>query len=434
MFRDWSIDLLKMIVIAVVVVVATAVSTDIFLISAIIFPILFALLILDRRPGKIESVILDVQERARVGEEITINCSVSCSVPGTLINLELLLPDQFDVTEGSNVHIFYRRNKEDTFTFNLKAVALRRGQYTIEKLKYTAHGHGGSLRKNSGTILLDCSLEVLPKVQVMKKRNVKTFSKKFVPRQSTAIIGPPSTEFDSIRNYVHGDPMKTVNWKATARLPNSSTLLVNQYEREGMSTSIILLDRGGYMRKGTMDTNPFESGIRATLTFSRLLLDRRISTGFWYAQKYSRKPVYVQPSSDIYNFQRIKRTLISGETAEAVRIPVDPGKTFFDHLKTTGANVLFLTNITEINRVAISNFTKYISRMATNVVILDILPYGIISKSHDSGVEQIYGQLILRRINRTLYENFPPNVKIFSWDPEVEKMSGILTEISHYMR
>lgn len=434
MFREWSVDLLRIIVLAIFVVAVTAISTDIYLTSAIVFPIVFALFVLEQKPGGIESLEVKVPEKAWVGETMLVECSFECPTPGTAINLELLLPEQFEIVDGTNVHIFYRGKKQGNFRFEMKVRTLRRGEYSINLLKYVAHSTGGGLRRTAGRITLNKNIEVVPRVQVMKKRNIKTFSKKFVPRQSTARIGPPSTEFDSIRNYVHGDPVKSINWKATARVAGGGGLLVNQYEKEGMSTTLIVLDRGGYMKKGTPDTNPFESGIRATLTISRLLLDRRINTGFWYGQKFRGRAGYVQPSSDLDNFQRIKKALLFGETAEAVKVPIDPGKLFYDHLMATGANVLLMTNVAEINSVSISNFVKGISRMASNIVVLDILPFGIISNYHGSGIVELYGDLILRKANAEIYKSLPSNARIFSWDPEIERMSGVLSSISSYLR
>jgi uncharacterized protein (DUF58 family) len=38
-----------------------------------------------------------------------------------------------------------------------------------------------------------------------------------------------ATEFEQIRNYVAGDELKTINWKATSR---KNELMVNQYQDE----------------------------------------------------------------------------------------------------------------------------------------------------------------------------------------------------------
>ncbi len=434
MFREWSIDLLRLIFVAVAVVIAAVISTDIYLASAVVMPVILALLVLDRKPGKIESVDLNVPEKAWVGEPMDVYCRVRSTVPGTVLNLELVLPPQFEIIRGSNVHIFYVGRKQRDFDFRMKLMVLRRGEYAIERLRYTSHSMGGGLRRSTGSIELNRKVEVIPRVQVMKRKNIKTFSRKFVPRQSTARIGPPSTEFDSVRNYSHGDPVKSINWKATARNPGGNTLLVNRYEREGMSTSLIVLDRAGYMKKGSLDTNPFESGIRAILSLSRLLLDRRINTGFWYGQAFGRRRGYVMPSTDMGNYQLIKKTLIYGEPLEAVKVEINPGKLFYDSLRATGANVLIMTNITPINVESLSNFIKYTSRMASKILVMDILPYGIISRIQESGIAELYGEAILRKSNSRIYREVPKNARIISWDPEVERMSGVLTKIAGFLR
>ncbi|WP_297498337.1 DUF58 domain-containing protein [Thermococcus sp.] len=54
-----------------------------------------------------------------------------------------------------------------------------------------------------------------------------------------SIRGAPTIEFREVREYRPGDPLKVINWKATARFGRT---LVNEFEREGGRTVIIVLD------------------------------------------------------------------------------------------------------------------------------------------------------------------------------------------------
>jgi uncharacterized protein (DUF58 family) len=51
--------------------------------------------------------------------------------------------------------------------------------------------------------------------------------------------GALSTDFREVREYLPGDPLKIVNWKATARLGKP---LVNEFERESGGTAFVVLD------------------------------------------------------------------------------------------------------------------------------------------------------------------------------------------------
>jgi uncharacterized protein (DUF58 family) len=67
------------------------------------------------------------------------------------------------------------------------------------------------------------------KVRLKARKKIKPYS----------ILGAPTTEFREVREYRPGDPLKAVNWKATARLGRT---LVNEFEREGGTTVILVLD------------------------------------------------------------------------------------------------------------------------------------------------------------------------------------------------
>ncbi|WP_297508485.1 DUF58 domain-containing protein [Thermococcus sp.] len=54
-----------------------------------------------------------------------------------------------------------------------------------------------------------------------------------------SIRGAPTIEFREVREYRPGDPLKVINWKATARFGRT---LVNEFEREGGRTVIVVLD------------------------------------------------------------------------------------------------------------------------------------------------------------------------------------------------
>jgi len=60
------------------------------------------------------------------------------------------------------------------------------------------------------------------------------------------------TEFYSIREYVSGDELKRINWKASAR---SKDLLVNEYEGENSGDAVIVLDAKEEYLSGTESNN-----------------------------------------------------------------------------------------------------------------------------------------------------------------------------------
>ncbi|RYZ76381.1 MAG: DUF58 domain-containing protein, partial [Proteobacteria bacterium] len=69
-------------------------------------------------------------------------------------------------------------------------------------------------------------------------------------------------EFDQIRDYVTGDDVRTLNWKATAR---KNQLMVNQYQDEKSQQVYSIIDKGRVMQM------PFSK--KGILTFGLDLVD-----------------------------------------------------------------------------------------------------------------------------------------------------------------
>ncbi len=83
------------------------------------------------------------------------------------------------------------------------------------------------------------TIRVYPKIEYVRKFRIK-------PRRTRSLLGDyPSRrkgqgmEFRDIREYEPGDPMRQVNWKASAR---KNELMVNEYESERTGDTVILLD------------------------------------------------------------------------------------------------------------------------------------------------------------------------------------------------
>ena len=94
-------------------------------------------------------------------------------------------------------------------------------------------------------------------------------------------IGPG--EFHSLRDYVDGDDLRSVHWKASAR---SEALKVRQHEAQGVRRCIIVLDRDGDAYPAPVtpaDADVFERAIVAAgslvLSADRVGLTTRFVTG-----------------------------------------------------------------------------------------------------------------------------------------------------------
>lgn len=108
-----------------------------------------------------------------------------------------------------------------------------------------------------------------PSILQMKKYELKVFAK-------TAITGIKkirrlghNNEFEQIKNYVQGDDIRTVNWKATSR---RNELMVNQYQDERAQHVYSIIDKSRSMRMPFNELTLLDYSINSTLAFSNICL------------------------------------------------------------------------------------------------------------------------------------------------------------------
>lgn len=84
------------------------------------------------------------------------------------------------------------------------------------------------------------------------------------------------TEFEQIRDYVSGDDLRTVNWKATAR---RHSLMVNQYQDERSQPIYSLLDTGRVMQQSFRGMTLLDYAINASLVLSYVAIHKNDRAG-----------------------------------------------------------------------------------------------------------------------------------------------------------
>lgn len=85
-----------------------------------------------------------------------------------------------------------------------------------------------------------------------------------------------SLEFEQIKEYVAGDDIRSVNWKATAR---KTGLMVNHYIDERSQQVYVLLDKGRLMKMPFRELTLLDYAINATLVLCNVCLHRQDKFG-----------------------------------------------------------------------------------------------------------------------------------------------------------
>lgn len=83
-------------------------------------------------------------------------------------------------------------------------------------------------------------------------------------------------EFEQIKEYVPGDDIRTLNWKATAK---QNQLMVNQYQDEKSQPVYSIIDTGRVMKMPFNGLKLLDYAINSALAFSNVALKRHDKTG-----------------------------------------------------------------------------------------------------------------------------------------------------------
>ena len=147
------------------------------------------------------------------------------------------------------------------------------------------------------TIDLKDDIEIYVGVEDLKKVRLEpTKTKKWLGNINSRKRGI-GTEFYSIRDYVPGDSVKAMNWKASAR---RDRLLINEYEGENSGDAIIVLDAKEESLSGDERHNTFKAGVRASLSIASRMLRQRNRVGLvllgdyltWIYPEFGRRQLY----------------------------------------------------------------------------------------------------------------------------------------------
>jgi len=85
-----------------------------------------------------------------------------------------------------------------------------------------------------------------------------------------------SSEFDQIKNYVGGDDIRTINWKATAR---KSSLMVNTYTDERSQNIYCIIDKSRVMKMPFEGLSLLDYAINATVALAKVAMLKEDKAG-----------------------------------------------------------------------------------------------------------------------------------------------------------
>lgn len=107
-----------------------------------------------------------------------------------------------------------------------------------------------------------------------------------------------TSEFEHIKDYVLGDDIRTINWKATAK---RDQLMVNQYQDEKSQNVYLIIDKGRVMKMPFDGLSLLDYAINASLAMGNVAIKKSDKAGlFTFSKKVDtklkadNKPIQVQ--------------------------------------------------------------------------------------------------------------------------------------------
>jgi uncharacterized protein (DUF58 family) len=224
-------------------------------------------------------------------------------------------PEAFLMDGGSNFAAAWLRPGERAqLRYALRAP--RRGAHALGPLRATAYDPfflQTALVAELGELT---DVVVHPRTpQVPRIRTSTAWGRASLPGGDRANRGVLTNDFRELRPYERGDPLRQVNWKATARMSREDLqLIVNDYEVEGKKAVWIFVDASPYTVGGTTLESAFDELATGALAVAGHYLDLGHRVGFTLFGSGQTRLLY--PDAGELQERRIAAALGSAEPGE----------------------------------------------------------------------------------------------------------------------
>ena len=220
------------------------------------------------------SVERTMSEQLSLGDKnhITLEVSSTYSIP---LDVELIdeLPYQLQMRDNS-------------FKFSLSPNGSRQVKYTIKPMERGVYGFGNinvfmssvlGLVERKFVVESSAEVGVYPSILQMRKHEFQVFN---VSSRTQGVkrmrkLGN-TNEFEQIKEYVHGDNYKHINWKATSR---KNKLMVNQYQEEKSQQIYCVIDKSRSMKMPFDGLTLLDYAINSSLVMSNIAIKKGDKAG-----------------------------------------------------------------------------------------------------------------------------------------------------------
>ena len=201
-------------------------------------------------------------------------------------------------------------------------------------------------------------------------------------------------EFEQIRDYVQGDDIRSINWKATSK---ANKLMVNQYQDERSQRIYMLIDKGRTMQMPFQGLSLLDYSINAVMALSHIILKKSDRAGMMtFSQKTENKVQAEQKSGQL---KKISEALYNIKT----NFYESDFSRLYQDVKTTinqRSLVLLFTNFETLD--AVNRQMKYLRGIARNHLLVVIFfknsELNDLMNKKPENIQEVYDEIIAEKL------------------------------------
>jgi uncharacterized protein (DUF58 family) len=268
-----------------------------------------------------------------------------------------------------------------------------RGEYSFGALNIFASSPLGFVSKRF-TFQKDAMLPAYPSFVHLRKYELMALQNEFLLGGIKKIRKLGHTmEFEQIKEYVPGDDIRTINWKATSK---TNRLMVNQFQDEKSQRIFMLIDKGRTMKMPFKGLSLLDYSINASMALSHIILKKGDRAGMMTFSKKTENKVAADNKSG--QLRRISEALYNIKTDF---FESDFNRLYQDvkYSVTQRSLVLLFTNFETLD--ALNRQMKYLRGIAKNhllvVVFFKNSELQTLLHKNPESMQEIYDEVIAEK-------------------------------------
>ncbi len=330
-------------------------------------------------------------EKLSNGDQNSIKIDLKYNYPFT-IKTKVIdeIPFQFQKRDF-NIERTIAKNRNILFEYILEPK--ERGEYNFGNLNVFAQSPLGLVSKRF-IFRKEAILPSYPSFIHLRKYELMALQNEFLLGGIKKIRKLGHTmEFEQIKEYVPGDDVRTINWKATSK---RNQLMVNQFQDEKSQRIFMLIDNGRTMQMPFNGLSLLDYSINATMALSHIILKKNDRAGMMtFSKKMEHKVAADNKSGQL---RKISEALYNIQTNF---FESDFSRLYQDVKYTIGQRslILLFTNFETLD--AVNRQMKYLRGIAKNhllvIVFFKNAELQSLIHANPENIQEVYDEIIAEK-------------------------------------